>query len=90
MDSRVERKSLERNPLANIREGWGPLRHHIAVPEPIFVQELERVARERFGDEFARLTRQTRETIEDAVNDPLHWDARPNYHARGCPACSAP
>ena len=83
-------KPLERNPQADAREGWGPLGHHIAVPEPVFVQEMETVARERFGDDLDRLTPQTRAAIEDEVSHPLYWNARPNYHAPGCPACSAP
>ena len=90
MDGQPAVKPLERNPAADVREGWGPLGHHIAVPEPVFVQELETVAQGRFGDELARLTPQTRVAIEDEVSQPLYWNARPNYHARGCLGCSAP
>ena len=90
MDSQLAIKPLERNARADVREGWGPPGHHVAVPEPVFVREMETVARERFGDELDRLRPQTRATIEDEVNDPLHWNARPNYHAHRCPACSAP
>ncbi len=90
MDSQLAVKPLERNPHADVREGWGALGHHIAVPEPVFMQEMETVARERFGDDFDRLTPESRAAIEDEVNHPVHWNARPNYHAHGCPACSAP
>ena len=90
MDGQLAIKPLERNPGADVREGPAPLGLHITVPEPVFVQAMETVARERFGDDLDRLTLQTREAIEDEVSDPLHWNARPNYHARECPACSAP
>ena len=90
MDSRIDITPLERNPRADVREGRGSLGHHIAVPEPVFVQEMETVARERFGDAFDRLPPETRATIEEEVSDPLRWNARPHYHAQGCPACSAP
>ena len=90
MDSQLAVKPLERNPEADLREGWGPPGHHIAVPEPVFAQEMETIAQQRFGDDLDRVTPQTRMAIEDEVSQPLHWNARPNYHARGCPACSAP
>ena len=90
MDSQLAIKPLEQSPRAGVREGWGPLRHHIAVPEPVFVQEMGTVARARYGEELDHLTPQTRVAIEDEVSQPLYWNARPNYHARGCPACSAP
>ncbi len=90
MGSQLVIKPLERNPQADVREGRSPLGHQIAVPEPVILREMEAVARERFGDELDRLTPRTRMTIEDHVNDPLHWNARPNYHAQRCPACSAP
>ena len=90
MDSRVGGKLLERNSPANVREGWGPPRHHIAVPEPVFVQEMREIARARFGEELDQLTSQTRVAIEDEVSDPVRWSAQSNYHAQGCPACSEP
>jgi len=90
MDSQLAVKPLGPNAEANVREGWGPLGHHIAVPEPVFVREMETVAQGRFGDDLDRLTPQTRVAIEEEISQPLHWNARPNYHARGCPACSAP
>lgn len=90
MDSRTAIRPLERNPWADAHEGWSPLRHQIAIPEPVFAQEMETLARARFGNELDRLRPQTRVAIEDEVNDPLHWNARPNYHARGCSACAAP
>ena len=90
MDSQLAVKPLERNREADVREGRGPMGHQIAVPEPVFVREMETVARGRFGDDLDRLTPRTRVAIEDEVGQPLHWNARPNYHARGCPACSAP
>ena len=34
MDSQLAVKPLERDPEADVREGWGPLGHQIAVPEP--------------------------------------------------------
>ena len=89
MDRQLAVKPLERDPEADVREGWGPLGHHIAVPEPVFVQEMETVARERFGDDLDRLPPQTGVAIEEEVSQPLHWDARPHYHVRGCPACFA-
>ena len=90
MDCELAIKPLERNPRADVREGWGPLGHQIVVPEPVFIQEMETVARGRFGNDLARLRPQTRVAIEDEVSQPLHWNARPNYHARGCRGCSAP
>ena len=90
MDSQRAVKPLERNPRADVREGWGPLGHHIAVPEPVFVQETETVARARFGDALDRLTPETQAAIEEEVSDPIYWTARPNYHAQACPACSEP
>jgi hypothetical protein len=90
MSSQIASKPLERNPRADVREGWGSLGHHIAVPEPVFVQEMETVARERYGETLDRLTCQTRLDIEEDLSDPLRWNARPNYHAQGCPACSTP
>ncbi len=88
MDSQLAIKPLERNPRAEVREGRGPLRHHIAVPEPVFVQEMGTVARERYGEELDHLPARTRVAIEEDVSDPLRWSARLNYHARGCPACA--
>ncbi len=90
MDSQLAVKPLGRDPEADVREGWGPMGHHIAVPEPVFGREMETVARGRFGDNLDRLTPQARVAIEDEVGQPLHWNARSNYHAQGCPACSAP
>ncbi len=90
MNSHLAIKPLERNPRAGVREGWAPLRHHIAVPEPVFVQEMATVARARYGEELDHVTPQARLAIEEDVSDPLRWSARLNYHARGCPACSAP
>ena len=90
MDSQRAVKPLERDPEADVREGWGPLGHHIAVPEPVFVHEMETIAQERFGDQLDRLTPQMRVAIEEEVSQPFHWNARPNYHVRGCPGCSAP
>ncbi len=90
MDGELDVKPLERNPGTGVREGRGSLGHHIVVPESVFVQELEMVAWERFGEGFDRLTPESRAAIEDEVTLPLHWNARPNYHAPGCPACSAP
>ena len=90
MDSQLGVKPLERNLKADVREGPGPLGHQIAVPEPVFVHEMETVARGRFGDGLDRLTPRARAAIEDEVSQPLHWNARPHYHARGCPGCAAP
>ena len=88
MDSRRDVTPLERNRQADVREGWDPLRHRIAVPESVFVQAMGTVARERFGDELERLTSQTQRAIEEELCDPLYWTARPIYHARECPACA--
>jgi hypothetical protein len=90
MDSRLESTLLERNPQTDTREGWDPLRHRIAVPEPIFVQEMATVARARFGQALDRLASQAQVAVEQAVGDPVHWSAQPNYHVPGCPACAEP
>ena len=89
MNGQLAIKPLEQNPGAGVREGWGPLRHHIAVPEPVFVQEMATVARARYGEEVDHVTPQARLAIEEDVSDPLRWSARPTCHARGCPACAA-
>ena len=89
MHSQLALKPLEQNPRADVREGWDRLRHHIAVPEPVFVKEMGTVARARYGEELDRLTPQIRVAIEEDVSDPLRWSARPTCHARGCPACAA-
>jgi hypothetical protein len=81
-------KLLERNLEADIREGWGLSRHQIAVPEPMFVQEMRTIARERFGGELDQLTSQTQVAIEAEVSDPVRWSGQANYHAQDCPACS--
>jgi hypothetical protein len=81
---------LERNPQTDAREEWGPLRHHIAVPEPRFVQEMQQVAQGRFGEALDRLTPQARVAIEEAVSDPARWSTQPTYHGEGCPACTEP
>ncbi len=86
----MDSKPLERNLQANVREGRGPLRHHIAVPEPVFVQEMRELARGRFGEELDQLPSQTRVAIEAAVSDPVRWSALSNYHTQGCPSCSEP
>jgi hypothetical protein len=86
--SRIDSKPLERNVRADVREGWGPPRHHIAVPEPVFVREMSKVARERFGDELDRLSAQAHVSIEEEISDPVRWSAQSNYHAHGCPTCS--
>jgi hypothetical protein len=88
VNSQLAIKPLELNPRADVREGRGPLRHHIAVPEPMFVQEMATVARERYGDELDRLPSQARLAIEEDVSDPLRWSSRLTYHAAGCPACA--
>jgi len=90
MESRSERTLLERNPHTDVREGWDPLRHQIAVPESIFVQAMQQIAQERFGDPLDHLTPQARVAIEAEVSDPVHWSAQPNYHVHGCPACAEP
>ncbi len=89
MDSQFVIKPLDHNPRADVREGWDRLRHHIAVPEPVFIQEMATVARARYGEELDHLTPQTRVAIEEDVSDPLRWSGRLHYHARGCPACAA-
>ncbi len=86
----MDSKPLERNLQANVREGRGPLRHHIAVPEPVFIQEMREIARGRFGEELGQLTSQTQLSIEEAVSDPVRWSAQSNHHTQGCPACSEP
>jgi len=90
VDSRRESTLLERNPHTNVREGWDPLRHQIAVPEPIFVQAMQQVAQERFGKALDHLTPQTRAAIEAEVSDAVHWSAQSHYHVHGCPACAEP
>jgi len=85
---RLGSKPLERNDRAEVREGWCFSRHRIAVPEPVFVQEMSQVARARFGDELDQLTSQTQVSIEEEISDPLRWSAQSNYHAHGCPACA--
>src|SRR4051794_3515869 len=88
MARQIDSRPLEQNLQADVREGWAPPRHHIAVPEPVFVREMRTVARERFGDELDRLAAPTRAAIEAEISDPIHWSVRSSYHAQGCPACS--
>jgi hypothetical protein len=88
MDSRIGHTLLERNPRTAVRAGCGPLRHHIAVPEPVFVQEMRTVAQARFGADLDRLPSPIQEAIEADLSDPLRWSAHPNYHLQGCPACA--
>jgi hypothetical protein len=86
----IDSRLLEQNLRADVREGWAPPRHHIAVPEPVFVRAMRTVARERFGSELDQLAAPTRAAIEEEISDPIHWSVQSSYHAQGCPACSEP
>ena len=91
MDSRTGIKPLQHNPRADVREGWAPRGTISPCPSPCsskFIQEMETVARERFGEALDRLTSETRVAIEEDVSDPIRWSARPNSQVQGWPGCA--
>jgi hypothetical protein len=85
--NKIDSRPLEHNLQTDVREGWSPPKHHIAVPELVFVQEMETVARERFGGELYQLTCEARVAIEEEISDPIHWSVQSNHHTQECPSC---